>query len=226
MNNILVIAPHPDDEILGCGATMAKKIKQGNNVYVLVMTNGYIGAPELFSKESVDSIRLEAQKAHDMLGVKKTLFLDFPAPQLDQHPSYLMSIEIHKILKEYSIDTVYIPHRGDIHKDHKMVFDSALVATRPKGNYSVKKILAYETLSETEWGNPIASDMFIPNFFERIDDIDFQKKLKALSFFKSQIESFPASRSLEAVEALAKFRGASISSLKAEAFMVVRIISK
>ena len=94
MNNILIIAPHADDELLGCGATIAKKIDNGDNVYVLVMTNAHIGAPELFSEDNIYTVRAEAKKAHAFLGIKETVFLDFPAPKLDQHPSYQMSIEI------------------------------------------------------------------------------------------------------------------------------------
>ena len=225
MNNILVIAPHADDELLGCGATIVKKIANGDNVYVLVMTNAHIGAPELFSEDNINTVRTEAQKAHAFLGIKETVFLDFPAPKLDQQPSYLMSIEISKVIQKFQIDTVYIPHRGDIHKDHKMVFDAVLVAVRPRNNYTVKKVLAYETLSETECGNPVASDMFIPTYFEEVNELYFEKKLKALSFFHSQMALFPASRSLEAVDALSKYRGATISKMRAEAFMVVRIIS-
>lgn len=225
MNNILIIAPHADDELLGCGATIAKEISKGNNVYVLVMTNAHIGAPELFSEDNINTVRSEAKKAHAFLGIKETVFFDFPAPKLDQQPVYQMSIEISKVIQKFQIDTVYIPHRGDIHKDHKMVFDAALVAIRPRNSYTVKKVLAYETLSETEWGNPVASDMFIPTYFEDVDEQCFQKKLEALSFFNSQMASFPASRSLEAVEALGKYRGAAISKMWAEAFMVVRIIS-
>ena len=212
MNNILVIAPHADDELLGCGATIVKKIANGDNVYVLVMTNAHIGAPELFSEDNINTVRTEAQKAHAFLGIKETVFLDFPAPKLDQQPSYLMSIEISKVIQKFQID-------------HKMVFDAVLVAVRPRNNYTVKKVLAYETLSETEWGNPVASDMFIPTYFEEVNELYFEKKLKALSFFHSQMALFPASRSLEAVDALSKYRGATISKMRAEAFMVVRIIS-
>ena len=225
MKNILVIAPHADDELLGCGGTMAKNIAQGNNVYVLVMTNAHVGAPHLFSAELMKTIRSEARAAHALLGVKETIFLDFPAPKLDQQPVFEMVGEISKVIARYDIDIVYVPHRGDIHKDHKMVFDAALVAVRPRGSYTVKEVYAYETLSETEWGNPVASDMFIPTKYEIIDEYIFEKKLKALECFETQMAAFPASRSLEAVEALAKYRGATVSATRAEAFMVVRIIN-
>ena len=125
---------------------------------------------------------------------------------------------------EYKFDMVFVPHRGDIHKDHKAVFDAVLVACRPLNNCPVKKIYAYETLSETEWGAPYASDVFIPNVFITLSEEEFQSKCDALAFFVSQMKSFPASRSVESIEALAMYRGSTVTSSRAEAFMLIREI--
>ena len=122
------------------------------------------------------------------------------------------------------IDTVYIPHRGDCHKDHAIVHDCAMVACRPLANCSVKRVYAYETLSETEWGEPVAADFFIPVKYNTFTEAEFGRKLSAMSCFESQLYPFPASRSLEAIEALAKYRGATISAVRAEAFEVLRDI--
>lgn len=225
MNNILVIAPHADDEILGCGATIAKEVKNGNNVYVLICTNAHVGAPELFNQASIDQVRNEAIEAHKILGVKDTVFLDFPAPALDQYPRYKMSNEMVGVIHQHDIDTVYIPHRGDCHKDHAIVHDCAMVACRPLANCNVKHMYAYETLSETEWGEPIAADFFVPVKYNTFTIESFQQKLKAMECFKSQLYQFPASRSLEAIEALAKYRGCTVSALRAEAFEVLRDIN-
>lgn len=224
MKNVLVIAPHADDEILGCGATMAKLAAEGNNVYVLIATNAHVGAPELFSEEFMRQIRSEALQAHKLLGVKETAFLEFPAPALDQYPRYKMSNEIVGVIKRYNVDTVYIPHRGDCHKDHAIVHDCAMVACRPLTNCTVKRVYAYETLSETEWGEPVAADFFVPTKYKTFTEEEFQKKLEAMSCFKSQLYPFPASRSLEAIEALAKYRGCTVSAVRAEAFEVLREI--
>lgn len=224
MNNILIIAPHADDEVLGCGATMAKLAKQGHNVYVLVATNASIGAPELFSPELICQIRSEALEAHNMLGVKDTTFLEFPAPALDQYPRYKMASEMASVIKKYSIDTVFIPHRGDCHIDHKIIHECAMVACRPLANSTVKEVCAYETLSETEWGVPVSSDFFIPTKYVTFSEEEFGIKLKAMSCFKSQLYAFPASRSLEAIEALAKYRGATVNKMRAESFEVLRVI--
>lgn len=224
MSKILVIAPHADDEVLGCGATMAKACAKGDEVFVLICTNASVGAPELFSAELIKQIRSEAVAAHRLIGIKETFFLDFPAPALDQHPRYKMSNEISAIIRKIGADTVYIPHRGDCHKDHAIIHECAMVACRPLANCTVKHVYAYETLSETEWGEPIAADFFIPVKYHTFSVDEFQKKLDAMSCFKSQLYPFPASRSLEAIEALAKYRGCTISAERAEAFEVLRDI--
>lgn len=224
MNKVLVIAPHADDEVLGCGATISKLAKQGVEIYVLICTNASVGAPELFSTEIIKHIRSEALEAHRVLGVKETFFLEFPAPVLDQYPRYKMSNEISSIIKKIGADTVYIPHRGDCHKDHAIIHECAMVACRPLANCKVKHVYAYETLSETEWGEPVASDFFVPVKYNVFTAVEFQRKLDAMSCFKSQLYFFPASRSLEAIEALAKYRGCTVSAERAEAFEVLREI--
>jgi len=218
--NILVIAPHADDEILGCGGTIARRIAEGNNVTVLIITKGI---EELFASEVIENIRMEAKAAHRYLGVHKTIFFDFPAPLLDQTPSYKISMEISKVLQSVQPEVVYIPHRGDIHKDHKMVFESALVAMRPIGQYTVKQIYAYETLSETEWAAPFADDAFIPNVFVDITRFIYNK-IEAMKHYKSQLKEFPHSRSVEVIQSLAKYRGASVGKKAVEAFMLIRKI--
>lgn len=224
MSKILVIAPHADDEVLGCGATMAKACEKGDEVFVLICTNASVGAPELFSVELIKQIRSEAVASHRLIGIKETFFLDFPAPALDQHPRYKMSNEISAIIRKIGADTVYIPHRGDCHKDHAIIHECAMVACRPLANCTVKHVYAYETLSETEWGEPIAADFFVPVKYNIFSVDEFLKKLDAMSCFKSQLYPFPASRSLEAIEALAKYRGCTVSAERAEAFEVLRDI--
>ena len=224
MKKILVIAPHADDEVLGCGATIAKACANGDEVYVLICTNASVGAPELFSSDIIRQIRTEALEAHSLLGVKETFFLEFPAPVLDQYPRYKMSNEMSGIIRKIGAETVYIPHRGDCHKDHAIIHECAMVACRPLANCKVKHVYAYETLSETEWGESIAADFFVPVKYNTFTNEAFQKKLDAMCCFKSQLYSFPASRSLEAIEALAKYRGCTVSAVRAEAFEVIRDI--
>lgn len=222
MNRVIVIAPHPDDEIIGCGATMAKHIFQGDEVFVIVATNASIGAPELFTSENVKSTREEALAAHKLLGVKKTFFLEFPAPALNAFPEYKMSLDFSKLFQSIEPTHLYLPHPGDIHQDHKAIYRSALVAARPQGAHKISNIYCYETLSETEW-TPMHEKPFVPNHFVDVTNV-FHKKNEAMLCFNSQVKKFPHSRSLESFEALAKYRGSTIGVERAEAFIVERQI--
>lgn len=225
MKNILILAPHPDDEILGCGGLISKEVQDGNHVFVAIMTNGNVGAPELFPIEGTKRGRVEAKKAHDLLGVKNTYFFDYPAPRLDTYASYKVNISISELLSDLKVDDLYIPHRGDIHKDHKIIYESALVAARPSGKRHVKRILAYETLSETEWSAPFGDDVFIPNVFIELSEDDLDKKIKAFECFSEpRIKYAPHSRSVDGIKNLAKYRGSTITKYYAEAFSLVREI--
>ncbi len=221
--NILVLAPHADDEILGCGGTIARHEADGHTIHVAVLTNASVGAPELFSPGDIAVIRREAVNAHQLLGVKRSEFCELPAPCLDQYPAYKISLEIARLINSCSPTTLYIPHRGDLHKDHRLVFEAALVAARPVPNCPVKNIFAYETLSETEWAPPFGDDSFIPDHFVGIEPY-LERKLTAFACFASQQKPFPHPRSPEGIVALARYRGITVGMAAAEAFMTVRTI--
>ncbi len=225
MKNILVVAPHADDEVLGCGGTIAKHTRLGGTVYVAIMTNAAVGAPELFGSDGIDAVRVEAIKAHKILGVKETLFYDFPAPQLDQYPQYKIANALSALIKEKNIDTLYIPHKGDLHLDHGVIYNASLVAARPLPGQSIRHIYAYETLSETEWGHPTTEAVFIPRYFNVLNDSDFKIKIEAMICFASQLKEFPNTRSIKAIEHLAALRGAYVGSNIAESFDVIRTIN-
>ncbi len=224
MANVLVIAPHADDEILGCGGTIAKHIEQGDLVYLAVMTNASIGAPELFKEEQIKEIREEAKQSHKFLGIKETFFFDFPAPQLEQYPQYKIANAINGLIKQTEAEILYIPNKGDLHLDHGVIYNASLVAARPVPGQFVKTILAYETLSETEWGHPTVEAVFIPTYFHTLTETHFSKKIGAMNFFASQLKPFPNTRSLEAIDHLGKLRGATVGAEYAEAFMLIRDI--
>ncbi len=219
------MAPHSDDEVLGCGGIMAKRKDEGHEVYVVIVTNGNLGAPELFKIEGTKKVRSEALEAHKFLGVKKTYFIDFPAPRLDTIPSYKLSLALEKIIREHEISDLYLPHRGDIHKDHRITYEAALVSARPINNNPVERIYAYETLSETEWAAPFADDAFIPTVFEDISNY-INKKIDAFRFFTTQAKEYPHPRSFESIENLSKLRGSTVSIYNAEAFMLIRELKK
>lgn len=216
----LVIAPHPDDEVLGCGGTIRKLSSSGTEVVVLVASRGKKG---LYSEEKIRNVRSQAIEAHKLLGVKETIFFDFPAPELDLVSVSELSSALSGTIKEKRPDTVFLPHRGDIHHDHRAVFNAGLVASRPVNGCSVKNIFTYETLSETEWAPPFGDDAFIPHLFVDITE-EFRIKTEAMKCYVSQIRNFPNPRSVKSLHALANYRGGTVNATYAEAFMIIRII--
>ncbi len=219
---VLVIAPHPDDELIGAGGTIAKRSRRGDEVYVCVVTKG---TPPIFSEDFIEQGRNECRMADTMLGVKQTIFLDLPAVMLETVPRYQLNGKIDEVVKKIKPDEVYIPHRGDMQIDHQMVVDASMVALRPKFSHVVKRIYAYETLSETGWNIPNAANEFIPTVYEDITDT-FSQKMEAMGIFKSQLSDFPAARSLGAIEALARYRGAMVGVAAAECFSLIREIKE
>ena len=218
---ILVVAPHMDDEVLGCGGIMAKYAKEGHEVYVAVVTNGQ---PPLFTREEDDIDKTNCLEAHKLLGVKKTFFLDLPAAMLDTVSRYKLNGAIGKIVNEIKPDELYIPHRGDMHFEHKLVNEACMVAARPRNNEAVKRVYAYETLSETEWDIPGADNYFMPTVFEDISDYrDF--KIEAMEQYSEQIVEYPSPRSAEGIGALAMHRDSTVNRKYAESFMSIREIN-
>lgn len=218
--NVLIIAPHPDDEILGCGGTIAKHTAAGNRVYVCVVTRGKL---PLFNDDGVKIVRGECASAHEYLGVKETIFLDFPAAMLEEVPRYELNDSLCKVVQCIKPEEVYIPHRGDMQLDHKMIVDAAMVALRPKYEHVAKRIYAYETLSETGWDIPNTVNEFIPTVYNDISGY-LDRKLQAMRFYRSQLAPYPNPRSIESLEALAKYRGSTVNKRAAEAFSLIREI--
>lgn len=216
---VLVIAPHPDDEVLGVGGTMARLAHAHREVHVCVVTRG---RAERFGAGLVETVRAEARRAHDQLGVAATHWLDHPAAELDREPHGAVNQSLTDLVQRIGADTLFIPHVGDIHRDHQLVFLSSLVAARPHQATFPGTILAYETLSETNWNAPYLTPAFMPNVFLDISDtIDL--KLAAFAAFKSQVRPAPHERSVEALRALATLRGATIHRPAAEGFVLVRL---
>lgn len=218
--NVLVIAPHPDDEVIGCGGTIAKRTQDGNSVYVCVVTKG---VEPLYRESDTEKTLEDCIRADKMLGVKDTIFLGFPAVMLETVPRYELNKKIHDLIQKILPDEVYIPHRGDMQIDHKMVVDAAMVALRPKFKHVIRRIYAYETMSETGWDIPNTTNDFIPTVYEDIS-CTMDLKLSAMKIYESQLSPFPSARSIEAIESLGKYRGAIVNCPAAEAFSLIREI--
>jgi len=217
---ILVIATHPDDEVLGCGGVIARYGDQGHQVHVLVVTRGI---PELFSPKQIEETRQELRRAHKVLEVSGVTFLDFPAPRLDVVPGNELADAIARVIRQLRPQIVYIPHWGDIHGDHRATYRASLVATRPVNGSSVRRVLCYECLSETEWGSPGTHEAFVPTVFVDISK-SLNRKLEAMACYRSQLKQAPHPRSLRSIEALARLRGGTVGLQAAEAFILVRDI--
>ena len=211
---ILVYAPHNDDEVLGVGGTIAKMSDEGHEVYICEVTRG-------IKPENVERLRGEAKKAHEILGVKETFFLDLPVVHLKNLPVSELNKSFLEITKKVSPDIAFIPHKGDMHIDHYEVVMAAMVALRPVELPHLKAIYAYETLSETEWNIPSVDNMFVPNVWVDISGY-IDKKKEAMKCYSSQLREFPHPRSLKAIEALSEYRGSTICKNNAEAFMLIR----
>lgn len=218
--NILVIAPHADDEILGVGGTIARYVSEGNQIYVCIASRGY---EPTFSNELVEKVLKEANNSHNLLGIKKTYYLNFPASMLEKSERNELNEKLFEVIKEVRPDIVFIPHFGDMQQDHKVIAKAAMVVLRPKYEHKVPIIYSYETLSETEWNIPHAANTFIPNVYVDISNY-MNAKLEAMKEYQSQLDIFPNPRSLEVLEALAKYRGSAIHVKAAEAFALIRQI--
>jgi len=218
---VLVVAPHPDDETLGVGGTIAKYSAQGDEVFVL-MVSGHL--PPIYSRKAYEETVSEAYSAFSVLGVKKSEFLEIPATMIGDQPLHEVNARISKVVNDFNPHIVLCPY-PDRHIDHRLVFDSVMVATRPVGvGKDIKIVAAYETLSETHWNAPHIEPNFTPNWVIDISD-HISEKLNALECYKSQISEFPGPRSIEAVEALAKFRGTQAGFGYGEGLHIVRMIS-
>jgi LmbE family N-acetylglucosaminyl deacetylase len=218
---MLVIAPHPDDEVLGAGGAMARWAREGHSVHVAVVTRG---RPPLFSEASESRTRAEARAAHGVLGVATTWHLDLPAAELDSMLHREINGRMDEIVRACAPDELYVPFAGDVHLDHQMVFQSAMVAARPRRDGFPRRLYAYETLSETNWNAPFLTPAFTPNHFVDITRT-LDLKLEAMALYRSQVLPAPSERSLAALRALATLRGATVGLGAAEAFITIRTVN-
>ena len=216
----LVVAPHPDDETLGCGGTLLRRKAEGGTIGWLLMTelNENWGWSDLQISKRADEI----DQVRKFLGISKdNLYqLGFPTTRLDTIPMADLVTSISEVFKSFEPEELFLPHPGDIHSDHRITFEAASACSKWFRYPSLKRILTYETLSETEFGL-VSSQVFRPNIFINIVPY-FTDKLKLLDIYSSELGEFPFPRSHEAITALAKFRGASSGFKESEAFELLR----
>ena len=217
----LIIGPHPDDELLGCGGTLLRKVNEGGEVGWLLMTA--LTKEQGWSGERINERSFEIDQVRQGLNIDQSHFysLNFPTTALDQIPMTKLVGEISAVFSDFEPDELLLPYPGDVHSDHRVTFDAASACTKWFRYPSIKRVMTYETLSETDFGfNPTYSS-FAPNLFVNISKY-FDQKLQLLSIYQSELGQHPFPRSLDAITALAKVRGAQMGAHAAEAFQVLR----
>lgn len=215
---LVVVAPHPDDETLGAGGTIARFSALGVEVSVLIVS-GHL--PPLYKPEAFETTRREAQEALKILGAAKVEFLEIPATYIHQKPIAEVNGAIGGFIRAANPEWVLLPF-PDRHIDHRTIFDASVVGCRPVHKDAPTVVLAYETLSETHWNVGGIEPTFVPDFYVDISQ-HIVSKQAALNAYASQVHEAP-SRSVDACTALAKFRGSQNGCEFAEAFKVVRIV--
>ena len=212
MTSILVLAPHPDDEVLGMGATI-KKLSKKNTINLCVITEG---ATAQYSDKKMIKVRKEScLKSGSILGISNYEFLDFPDMRLDTISILEINKNIEKIIRKYKPKIVYTITNADFNRDHQIVHESTLIATRPHSS-GVKQVISYEIPGQKH-------EKFLPSLYENVDkEIAF--KIKAFQCYKTEIMKFPHHRSIDAIKNLAKQRGIESSLKNAEAFEIIRYI--
>lgn len=211
--NILVFAPHNDDEVLGVGGTIKRFANERHAVFVCEVTSG----------PNAVQLQANARQAHRILGVRQSIFLGFPVGKLRTMNQMELNEAVSGVIRQTEPEVVFLPFWGDMHQDHREVTESALVALRPIGDYSVREVYLYETLSETGWHMPDASHSFMPNTWVDITET-LPDKLAAMRCYESQLLPYPHPRSEDAIRALAQCRGASMGFPYGESFMQIRHI--
>lgn len=209
MQRVMVLAPHPDDETLGCGGTILKHVRAGDEVHWLILTP---------SEEVVPSVAKR-------YGVASLQSLNLPAARLDALPMSDLVGAIGEVFRAIGPNRVYVPYPGDAHTDHRYAFEAAMACTKWFRYPTVSTVLSYEVLSETEFGISPLAPAFSPNYFVDISEF-IEEKIDILGLYASELGDFPFPRSLDAVRAQAALRGAIIGAKAAEAFMVLKEVWK
>lgn len=219
MRRILVVSPHPDDETLGCGGVILRHIKEGANVSWMIITE--MSKEYGFAEIQIGNRAKEISQVEDMYCFDKVYKLGLPTMQLDTIPIGKIIDAIRNVIEKESPEIIYVPFPGDAHSDHRLVYDAISTVFKWFRYPSVKSILCYETISETDFGINPTSFPFQPNFYVNIEK-EIEKKIEIMKIYTSEMGDFPFPRSEEAIQSLAKFRGAACGFKAAEAFMKIK----
>ena len=226
INRVLVIAAHPDDEVLGMGGTISKYISMGAEVAILIVTDGstsqYRNAPNL--EEIIYEKRSETYKCASILGVNKVFWGNLPDMKLDVTAHVEINQVIEEVINEFCPTVVYTHFYGDVNKDHRMIYESTLVACRPVSDQCVKQLFLYSVPSSTEWSAQETKSVFMPNYYVDISGEFAEKKYQAMECYKAELREYPHPRSIQHLRISDTVEGNRVGLLSAESFMLIRAI--
>jgi len=220
VKNVLVVAPHPDDETLGCGGTLLKHSQNGDHIHLAIMTQMN---KEEYGPERVEERALEIESVVRALGVKSVHQLTFTPTRLDTVPIGDIVSALSTVVNDVKPDTVYAPYPGDVHTDHRVVFDAVVSCSKWFRYPFVRSIMIYETISETEFGLNPDSGGFKPNVFVDIGKF-LDRKIEVFNLYRSEVGAYPFPRCEKSIRALATLRGSTAGCQAAESFMLLREI--
>jgi LmbE family N-acetylglucosaminyl deacetylase len=224
-SRVLVVAAHPDDEILGCGGTIARRVAEGDEVSILILGEGITARSKRRdlrrNKKETNHLKQDIQKAARILGVARTFHYEFPDNRFDTVPL----LDVIKVVEEVKSivlpAVVYTHHGGDLNVDHRIAFQAVLTACRPQPNEVVKTIYCFEVQSSTEWRAPTADGVFLPTVYFDIS-ATLPIKLKAMEVYESELRDYPHPRSLRAIDLVARRNGVEVGIEAAERFFLLR----
>jgi LmbE family N-acetylglucosaminyl deacetylase len=223
MEKVLLVAAHPDDELLGAGGSIIKHVKAGDEVYALILGQGAVSRDGV-DNEAVKDLQKQARAAGDIIGFYDMFFCDFPDNAFDSVALLKIVKEVEESLEKIKPGLVLTHHAYDLNVDHRLTHEAVLTASRPCNDNAPHTIYSFETLSSTEWQNQ-DHQQFKPTMFVDIEET-IDKKIEALSKYESEMRPYPHSRSPEGVKILAQYRGLQSNLRFAEAFTQVRKIKK
>jgi len=223
VQSILILAAHPDDEVLGCGGTIAKLADEGAIIHVAFLADGVFSrsGEQTIQQEELQIRRSAAQKACNILGVKSLSFGDFPDNRMDTVALLNITKAIESLITKHQPDTVFTHHAGDLNIDHRRMHEAVVTACRPQNGHPVKTLLCFEVPSSTEWQLSSSAPPFTPNWFVDISTM-LNRKMAALEAYAAELRNWPHPRSRQGVEHLAHWRGATVGVDAAEAFILGR----
>ena len=223
--NVLVVAAHPDDEVLGCGGAIAKHSQRDDEVHVLILAEGATSRDLQRNREkrqsNLSALAQAAHQASEILGVASLTLHDFPDNRMDSCDLLDVVKILEQAIDQYNPEIIYTHHIGDVNIDHRRIHEAVVTASRPMPDKTVKTLLFFEVASSSEWQIPGSAPVFAPNWFVDISET-LSLKLKALEAYSSEMRLWPHPRSITAVEHLNKWRGASVGVEAAEAFILGR----